>query len=67
MESEMLTIRQAAAFLGLSLHTMRKYATERRFPMYRSGGGKLLFVEKSELVKWLQAQRIERAARFERV
>ena len=65
--SELLTIRQAAEFTGLSLHTMRKYATERRFPMFRSGGGKLLFIEKSELLNWKKAQSIDRAAKYERV
>lgn len=67
MDNDFLTIRQAAEYLGVSIHTMRHYATNRVFPMYRSGGGKLLFVEKSELTKWKQAQRIERSAKYERV
>ena len=61
MENELLTIRQAANFLGVSIHTMRHYATRRVFPMYRSGGGKLLFIDKSDLIKWQTSQRIERS------
>lgn len=60
MERNFLTIREAAEYIGVSIHTMRHYATRRVFPMYRNGGGKLLYVELDELEKWLKAQRIER-------
>jgi len=63
MDRDFLTLRQAATYLGISIHTMRHYASDRVFPLYRCGG-KLLFVEKAELDKWRLSHRIEPSFKF---
>lgn len=58
MDKTYFNLRQAATYLGVSIHTMRHYAADRKFTLYRQGG-KLLFVDKDDLDNWRLSGRIE--------
>lgn len=64
MDKTYFNLRQAATYLGVSIHTMRHYAADRKFTLYRQGG-KLLFVDKDDLDNWRLSGRIERSLKQE--
>lgn len=51
---QVLTTREAAAFLRVSVLTLRKNIRENKLPVHRMGR-KLVFL-KSELIEWLRTQ-----------
>lgn len=52
---EFLSAKEAAAFLGDALPTFYKRVSDREFPTY--GGGKRIFVKRSDLINWLSQAR----------
>lgn len=49
---EHLTLEEAAAFLGCTRSLLYKMTHERTIPFYKPSG-KMVYFEKSELVKWI--------------
>jgi excisionase family DNA binding protein len=52
MEKEILSTKEAAAFLGISQHQIYKLSSSGRIPTYSPTGRKIYFV-KSELEEWV--------------
>ena len=48
-----MSYREAAAFLGLSEFTLRRYVSQRRIPSKRVGMKKRFFVNE-ELLEWIE-------------
>ncbi|HID85803.1 MAG TPA: DNA-binding protein [Anaerolineae bacterium] len=46
---ELLSVREAADFLGLSVSTIRRYIRDGRLPAYRVAGERLLRIKRSDL------------------
>jgi predicted DNA-binding transcriptional regulator AlpA len=62
-EAEVLTRAQAAARLGLSPKTLKRYASEGRGPRYcRTGDvrGRVMY-RVSDIAEWLEQRRVERS------
>ena len=65
---DVLTLEEAALFMGISKSSLYKMTHKHELPFYRPNG-KLIYFEKSELVKWMLQNRsmtedeIEEAAR----
>lgn len=53
---DVLTLEEAAAYLGISKSTLYKLTHQHEIPFYRPNG-KLIYFEKSELVKWMLQNR----------
>jgi len=51
-----LTLEEAALFMGISKSTLYKMTHKHELPFYRPNG-KLIYFEKSELVKWMLQNR----------
>jgi len=47
-----IDIEKAAEVTGLSVHTLRKYAHQRRVPFYQTQPGAPLQFKEPELVEW---------------
>lgn len=54
--SNLMNLRQASEFLGLSKNTLYAYVAGRRIPHYKIGA-KLLF-DLDELTKWRRSKRV---------
>lgn len=54
MTEKMLRLPEVAAFLGVSLHTVRRWATARKFPTARLG--RTVVVPEAELHKWIKSK-----------
>ena len=50
---DVLTLEEAAIFLGISKSSLYKMTHKHELPFYRPNG-KLIYFEKSELVKWMR-------------
>ena len=50
-EKTMLTMEEAAIFLGLSVNTVRALTGKRQIPFYKPNG-KLIFFDRGELYEW---------------
>ena len=46
---ELLSVQEAADFLGLSVSTIRRYIRDGRLPAYRVAGERLLRIKRSDL------------------
>jgi len=57
MEKKLLTLREAAPLIGISLSTIRRWASARRIPLIKLGGRCL--VDARELEKLIESHRIE--------
>ena len=59
---EILTGQEARDFLKISRSTLWKLTREKRIPAYRVGSGKTsdLRYKKSELIAWLNSNRLDR-------
>ena len=55
MESEFLTIKEAAKFLKIGVATLNRFLREEGIPSYKIGGRRLF--EKNELVEWVKTHR----------
>lgn len=53
--NELLTAKEAATFIGDAMPTFYKRISEGVFPTY--GGGKRIFVKRSDLINWLSQAR----------
>ena len=53
---EVLTLEEAAAYLGISKSTLYKLTHQHEIPFYRPNG-KLIYFEKAELLKWMRQVR----------
>ena len=53
---DVLTLEEAAAYLGISKSTLYKLTHQHEIPFYRPNG-KLIYFEKSELLKWMRQSR----------
>jgi excisionase family DNA binding protein len=60
-EREVLSLPEAAAFLGIEERTMRRWLTERGVPHAKVGG--LLRFRRAALLRWLRARECETMAR----
>lgn len=55
MESEFLTLKEAAKFLKIGVATLNRFLREEGIPSYKIGGRRLF--EKNELVEWVKKHR----------
>ena len=53
---EVLTLEEAALFMGISKSSLYKMTHKHELPFYRPNG-KLIYFEKSELLKWMRQSR----------
>ena len=53
---DVLTLEEAALFMGISKSSLYKMTHKHELPFYRPNG-KLIYFEKSELVKWIRQNR----------
>ncbi len=53
---EVLTLEEAALFMGISRSTLYKMTHSSAIPFYRPNG-KLIYFEKSELLAWMRTNR----------
>ena len=54
---EVLTLEEAAVFMGISRSTLYKMTHNNVIPFYRPNG-KLIYFEKSELLAWMRKNRV---------
>ncbi len=52
METEFLTLKEAASFLKISVATLNRVMREGKIPSYKIGGRRLF--DKVELVEWVK-------------
>ena len=57
-DKQMLTLNEAAIFLGFSKSHLYKLTHKQKIPHYKPNG-KLIYFNKSELESWLQKNRIK--------
>jgi len=48
-QKELLSVREAADFLGLSVSTIRRYIHDRRLPAYRVAAERVLRIRRGDL------------------
>ena len=60
-----LTIDEAAQFMGVSKSHIYKLTFEKRIPYYKSEGGRYTYFKREELVQYLTAVRVPTAAELE--
>jgi len=53
-----LTMDDAAAFMGVTKNNLYKLVSARRIPHYKSEGGKFTYFKRAELEQWLTAVRV---------
>ena len=53
---DVLTLEEAALFMGISKSSLYKMTHKHELPFYRPNG-KLIYFEKSELLKWMRQSR----------
>jgi len=46
-------------FCGISIHTARRWVSERRVPHIKLANGSLVRFKKSEITAWLEGSRVE--------
>ncbi len=61
---EVLTLEEAALFLGMKKSAIYKMTHKQVIPFYRPGG-KMVYFEKSELLAWLRQNRVASQADIE--
>jgi len=54
---EVLTLEEAAIFMGISRSTLYKMTHSNAIPFYRPNG-KLIYFEKTELLAWMRKSRV---------
>jgi excisionase family DNA binding protein len=59
-DDELLTLRQVASMLGMSRHTMRRWAEKRRIPSFKLG--RSVRIRRRDLEGFLARQRREAVA-----
>lgn len=53
-----LTMEDAALFMGVSKSNLYKLVSAKRIPHYKSEGGKFTYFKRDELAQWLTAVRV---------
>lgn len=53
-----LTMKEAAAFMGVTMCNLYKLVSAKRIPYYKSEGGKFTYFKRAELEQWLTAVRV---------
>ncbi len=48
-QKELLSVKEAAEFLGLSVSTIRRYIYDRRLPAYKVAGERLVRIRREDL------------------
>lgn len=48
------TIKEAAAFLGVKRSYIYELIRANKIPYYRSKGGKMIYIQRTDLLKWAQ-------------
>ena len=54
---EVLTLEEAALFMGISKSSLYKMTHKHELPFFRPNG-KLIYFEKAELLKWMRQNRV---------
>ena len=54
---EVLTVEEAAKFMGLARSTLYKMTCEQTIPFYRPNG-KMIYFEKSAILSWIRKNRV---------
>ena len=54
---EVLTVEEAAKFMGMARSTLYKMTCEQSIPFYRPNG-KMIFFEKADLLSWIRRNRV---------
>lgn len=60
-----LTLEDAAAFMGVSKCCLYKLVHAKKIPYYKSAGGKFTYFKRAELEEWLTAVRVPTAEEME--
>lgn len=55
MESEFLTLKEAAKFLKIGVATLNRFLREEGVPSYKIGGRRLF--DKTEIIEWVKSHR----------
>jgi excisionase family DNA binding protein len=55
-ESPWMTVRDAAAYLGCSRHTLYRYTAAKAIPHRKRRGGQGLLFRRDELDRWIEAE-----------
>lgn len=61
-----LTMPEAAQFMGVTMSNLYKLVHLKRVPYYKSAGGKLTYFKREELMQWLTAVRVPTDEELER-
>ena len=54
---EVLTVEQAAKFMGMARSSLYKMTSDQTIPFYRPNG-KMIFFEKSDILSWIRKNRV---------
>lgn len=53
-DKPLYTIKEAAAFLGIKRSYIYELIRANKIPYYRSKGGKMIYIQRTDLLKWAQ-------------
>lgn len=53
-KKEFMNVREAAEFVGLSVHGIYSLTSQKRIPHYKPGGGRRVMFKRSELEQWIE-------------
>ena len=54
---EVLTVEEAAKFMGMARSSLYKMTSDQTIPFYRPNG-KMIFFEKTDLISWIRKNRV---------
>lgn len=61
---EVLTVEEAAKFMGIARSTLYKMTSEQTIPFYRPNG-KMIYFEKADLLEWVRQNRVSTKVEIE--
>ena len=53
-DKPLYTVKEAAAFLGVKRSYIYELIRANKIPYYRSKGGKMIYIQRADLLKWAQ-------------
>lgn len=53
-DKPLYTVKEAAAFLGVKRSYIYELIRANKIPYYRSKGGKMIYIQRTDLLKWAQ-------------
>ena len=62
---QVLTTEDVMMLTGLSVSTLHRLTCEKKFPYYKSRGGKRNYYNKDEVTKWMLDSRVKTSAEVE--